>query len=77
MMNDEYGQMDDRRDGKGRRPLQFGLKTVLGLVFGTLRGLKVSPQASALVLMIFIASVLAALALVIAIAAAADNDEGE
>ncbi len=64
---------------KNRIPLQFSLRAVLGimvvvsLLFGTLRWLGVPPEASAVVMVILIVSVLAALGLVIAIANAADE----
>ena len=60
--------------------MQFGLRAVLAmmvavsLLFGTLRWLDVSPLASAMVLVILIASVAAALGLVVAIASAADDE---
>ena len=56
-----------------RRPLQFGIGTLLGLaaavslVFGTLRWLGVAPWAGMLVLGIMIVSFLAAIGLVVAI----------
>ncbi len=64
-----------------RPPLQFSLRTVLGLavavsvLFGTMRSLGVSPFASAVVLVILIVSVAAALGLVVAIAAVADEED--
>ena len=62
-----------------RRPLQFSLRSLLGLtvvvalLFGTLRWLDVSPTASAVILIILIVAVAAAVALLAAITAA--NDE--
>lgn len=63
-----------------RPPLQFSLRSLLGmavavgLLFGTLRWLDVSPFASAMVLLIIIVSVAAALGLVVAIAGATDDE---
>ena len=68
-------------DPPRRPPLQFGLRSMLaitaavGLLFGTLRWLGVSPQAAAVVLVILIVSVAAALALVVAIAGTTDGRE--
>ena len=56
------------------RPLQFSLRSILGvmvavsLLFGTMRWLGVSPQASGIVLVILIVGSLAAVALLAAIA---------
>ena len=64
-----------------RPPLQFGIRTLLGIMvavavlFGTLQWLGVSPLAGVVVLIILIVSVAAALGLVIAIAGAADDEE--
>ena len=69
-------QSNDRR---ARPPLQFGIRAVLGmmvavgLLFGTLRWLGISPLAGALVLVILIVSVAAALGLVIAISGMPDD----
>ena len=75
-MNDDRHQQSSRR----RPPLQFSLKALLtlpvvvGLVFGTLRWLGVSPLASAIVLAILTVSAVAAVGLLAAIARA-DDDE--
>lgn len=59
--------------------MQFGLRSLLGLavlvglLFGTLRWLGVSPLASTLVLLVLGVSVAAALALMVAIASDSDN----
>lgn len=72
---------DERPPEERRPPLQFGLRAVLlltvvvGLLFGTMRWLEVSPFASAMVLVILIVSVAAALGLVVAIAQAADDED--
>ncbi len=73
--------MDDQQRPERRRPpLQFSLRTLLtlpvavGLLFGTLRWLNVSPLASAIVLAILVVSAAAALGLLAAVAAA-DEDE--
>ena len=67
----------DRDDGEKRgpnRPLQFGLKTLLGitvaaaLLFGTLRWLGVPPEASAMVLLVLVAGAVAAGGLAIVMA---------
>jgi len=61
-------------------PLQFGIRSLMliavavGLLFGTLRWLEVSPRAAAVVLLIVVVSVAAALGLVVAIARGADDD---
>lgn len=61
--------------------MQFGLRALLGimvavsLLFGTLRWLGVPAFASAMVLVILIASVAAALGLVVAIASGADDQQ--
>jgi hypothetical protein len=74
-MNDQQ-QPEPRR----RQPLQFGLRTLLalpvavGLLFGTLRWLDVSPLAQSIVLVILMVSAAAALGLLVAVAAA-DDDE--
>ncbi len=63
-----------------RRPLQFSLRSLLGLtvvvalLFGTLRWLDVSATASAVVLVILIVAVVAAVALLAAIAGADDEN---
>ena len=79
MTPDEAG--NDERSGPAQRPpLQFGIRAVLvitvavGLLFGTLSWLEVSPRASAIVLVILIVSVAAALGLVVAIAGATDDE---
>ena len=74
---------DDRREESRRRgpPLQFSLKALLtlpvvvGLVFGTLRWLGVSPLASAIVLAILTVSAAAAIGLLAALAGADDDEE--
>jgi len=64
-----------------RPPLQFGIKTLLGITFalalllGTLRWLDVRPEAIAIVMVILVASVIAALGLVIAIAYTIDDNQ--
>jgi hypothetical protein len=68
-----------------RRPLQFGIGTLLGLaaavslVFGTLRWMGVEPWAGMIVLAILIVSFLAAIGLIVAIdrstAAPANSDD--
>jgi hypothetical protein len=73
--------MDDpqQTEPPQRPPLQFSLRTLLtlpvlvGLLFGTLRWLGVSPLASGIVLAILVVSVAAALALLAALAAADDE----
>ena len=71
----------NRNRGGTAPPLQFSLKALLtlpvvvGLVFGTLRWLGVSPLASAIVLAILAVSAAAALGLLAAVAGA-DDDEG-
>ena len=65
---------DDRPLKPQRRPLQFSLRSLLGLtaavavVFSTLRWLEVSATASAVVLVILIAAGTAAIVLLSAIA---------
>jgi hypothetical protein len=74
---------DDRQQesGRGRPPLQFSLKALLalpvvvGLVFGTLRWLGVSPLANAIILVILTVSAAAAIGLLAALAGS-DNDGG-
>ncbi len=64
-----------------RPPLQFGIKTLLGITFalalllGTLRWLEVPSQSLAIVMVILVASVIAALGLVIAIAYTIDDSQ--
>ena len=72
---------DDRREESNRRPpLQFSLRALLtlpvvvGLVFGTLRWLGVSPLASAIILVILTLSAAAAIGLLAALAGS-DDDE--
>ncbi len=66
--------MDTDGASQPRRPLQFGLRSLLGLmvvvalVFGTLRWLDVSATASVVVLIILIVAVAGAVALLVAIA---------
>ena len=63
-----------------RPPLQFGIKTLLGITFalalllGTLQWLEVPSESIAIVLVIHVASVIAALGLVIAIAYTIDDN---
>jgi hypothetical protein len=65
----------------GRRPLQIGLSTMLGVtaaaaaLFGVLRWLGVGAEAGLLVLVLLLVSVPAALALVAVIAAQGSDDE--
>ena len=65
---------------KSRRPLQFSLRSLLGLmvvvalVFGTLRWLEVSATASGVVLAILIVAVAAAVALLAVIAQTDDEN---
>ncbi len=78
--SDSPNHLRSGRPERRRPPLQFGLRSLLGitvavsLLFGTLRWLEVSPLASALVLMILVVSVAAALGLVTAIAGSMDDD---
>ncbi len=72
---------DDRQQSSRHRPpLQFSLKALLtlpvvvGLAFGTLRWLGVSPLACAIVLVILTVSAIAAIGLLAAIASV-DDDE--
>jgi hypothetical protein len=71
----------DRRAGRPRPPLQFGLKGLLLLtaavaaLFGALRWLGISPFAGVVVLAILVVGAAAALGLAVAIAAAADRDD--
>ena len=80
-MTAEEPTVKDARNRERPPPLQFGLRTMLvimvvvGLVFGTLKWLGVSPEAAAMVLLIVAVSVAAALALIVAVAAAAENDD--
>jgi hypothetical protein len=75
-MNDDCDQGSSRR----RPPLQFSLKALLtlpvvvGLVFGTLRWLGVSPLASGIILVILAISAVAAIGLLAALAGS-DGDE--
>ena len=72
--------MNDQHQPNPRPPLQFSLRALLmlpvavGLLFGTLRWLNVSPLASAIILAILVVSAAAALGLLAALAAA-DDDE--
>jgi hypothetical protein len=75
--------MDDDREPEPKRqrpPLQYSLRTLLtlpvvvGLLFGTLRWLGVSPLASGIVLAILVVSAVAAIGL-LATLAGADDDE--
>lgn len=71
----------DPNEQPSRPPLQFGIRTLLGimvaasLLFGTLQWLGVSPLGSAMVLVILVVSVAAAVGLVIAIAGATDDEQ--
>lgn len=75
--------MDGREEEprRGKRPLQFRLAAAFGIMaavsvlFGTLRWLGVPPEASMIVLVVLVASVLGAVALVVVIAQAASHDE--
>jgi hypothetical protein len=75
-------ELPDQPDD-GHRPLQFRLRTLLvitaavALLFGTLRWLGVSPQGSAVVLVILLVSVAAALGLVAAIAGIPGDGDDE
>jgi Flp pilus assembly protein TadB len=74
---------DPGRQRAKKPPLQFRLRTLLGvttalaLLFATLEWLGVPPLASFLVLVLLAVSVLAALALVIVIAASVAGDEDD
>lgn len=76
---DPRGQPQGEPPRRRAPPLQFGLRSLLGItasvavLFGTLRWLNVSARASAMVLLIIVVGTAAALALVAAIAAAADH----
>ncbi len=71
---------DEQQREPRRPPLQFSLRALLmlpvavGLLFGTLRWLKVPPLGSAIVLAVLVVSAAAALGLLAALAAA-DDDE--
>lgn len=79
--------MDERQhcgeSGRGPRqpPLQFGLRTLLGLtagtalLFGVLRWLDVPPRASLIVLLVAVAGAVAALGLVAVIAGQGPGDD--
>ena len=77
MMNDDRPQESKPR----RPPLQFSLKALLalpivvGLLFGTLRWLGVSPLACGIILAILTLSAVAAIGLLVALAGGND-DEG-
>ncbi len=73
---------DDPSKEEQRRPLQFSLRSMLGLMtavsvlFGTLRWLEVPPAASAMVLAVLLVAVPAALGLIVAIATLASAFHG-
>jgi hypothetical protein len=78
MMNAEGRRMN----GKDQKlpPLQFGIKTLLGLmvavglIFGTLRWVGASEQISYIVMGILFVSLLAALGLIVAISKISDDE---
>ncbi|MFZ1933530.1 MAG: hypothetical protein WCB27_16405 [Thermoguttaceae bacterium] len=74
---------DDRhQQPRCRPPLQFSLRALLtlpiavGLLFGTLRWLGVSPLASGIILAILTLSAVAAIGLLVALAGSNDEDGG-
>ena len=72
---------DNDQSGPSKRPLQFGLRSLLALTavvalfFGVLRWFEVPPLASAVVLLILCVGAAAALGLVAAIAASGDEEK--
>ena len=81
MMNDDG--MSEREERPRQAPLQFGLRTMLGvtaavgLVFGVLRWLEVPARTSFIVLVVLTVSVAAALGLVVVIAASVTGEDKE
>jgi hypothetical protein len=72
---------DQQQESKPHRPpLQFSLKALLtlpivvGLVFGTLRWLGVSPLACGIILAILTLSAVAAIGLLVALASGSDDE---
>jgi hypothetical protein len=80
MENDEARMTKDEKPLKPP-PLQYGIKTLLGLmvavglIFGTLRWIGASEQTSYVVMGILAASLLAAVGLIVAIANIGGDDE--
>jgi hypothetical protein len=78
---DERQSTDERSQTPRQRPLQFGLRTLLGataataLLFGVLRWLDVPPRANWIVLLVALAGALAALALVAVIAGCGPGED--
>jgi hypothetical protein len=72
MRNDEAQMTNDEKPEKPP-PLQFGIKTLLGMmvavgvIFGTLRWIGASEQTSFIVMGILVVSLLAAVGLIVAI----------
>jgi hypothetical protein len=71
--------MDDERDPRTARPIQFGVRTLLAatlavsVLFAGLGWLGVSPFGRGLLLVLLLVSVLAGAGLVVALAHAADD----
>jgi hypothetical protein len=79
MQNDEVRMTNDEKPEKPP-PLQFGIKTLLGLmvavgvIFGTLRWIGASEQTSYIVMGILVVSLLAAVGLIVAISRIGGDD---